>query len=114
VTRHPQFPDVPTALELARGDKARALIDLAQLPNRLSRPFAAPPEVPDARAKALQAAFLAVHKDARYLEDAARLQVDVSPIGGDEVLRVINDIARVPQELLDYMKALIAEHKGGG
>jgi tripartite-type tricarboxylate transporter receptor subunit TctC len=114
VTRHPQFPDVPTARELARSDKARALIDLAQLPNRLSRPFAAPPGVPDERAKALQAAFLAVHKDPRYLEDAARLQVDVSPIDGDEVLRVINDIAGVPQELLDYMKALIAEHKGGG
>ena len=37
-------------------------------------------------AAALQRAFLAVHGDARYLEDAARLRIDVSPIGGDGVL----------------------------
>ena len=42
-TRHPDYPDVPTARELALDDKTRALIGLAELPYRLSRPFAAPP-----------------------------------------------------------------------
>ncbi len=82
VTRHPEFPGVPTARELAADDKARALIALAELPYRLSRPFAAPPGVPADRARALQAAFLAVHNDPHYREDAARLKVDISPIGG--------------------------------
>jgi tripartite-type tricarboxylate transporter receptor subunit TctC len=114
VTRHPQFPGVPTARELALNARARALIELAELPNRLSRPFAAPPGVPQERAAALQAAFLAVHKDPLYLEDAGRLKVDVSPIGGAEVLRVINEIAGVPPELLEHMRRLMSEHKGGG
>ena len=114
VTRHPQFSDVPTARELARSDKARALIELAELPYRLSRPFAAPPGVPAERAKALQAAFLAVHEDPQYLEEARRLNVDVSPIGGDDVLRAIDGIAGAPPDLLDYMKRLLAENKGGG
>jgi tripartite-type tricarboxylate transporter receptor subunit TctC len=114
VTRHPEFPDVPTARELARDDKSRALIGLAELPYRLSRPFAAPPGVPEDRAQALQTAFLAVHHDPQYLEEAARLKVDVSPISGTEVLRAIEDIANAPPELLDYMKKLLAENKGGG
>ena len=112
MTRHPQFPDVPTARELALNDKSRALIALAELPYRLSRPFAAPPGVPEDRALALQKAFLAVHQDPQYLEEAARLKIDVSPIGGDEVLHAIDDIANAPPEMLDYMKRLLAENKG--
>jgi len=110
-TRHPDFPDVPTARELAENDAARALIELAEIPYVLSRPFAAPPGVPEERAKALRAAFLAVHRDAQYLEEAARLKVDVSPIGSEEVLRAIERIAAAPQELLEYMKRLLAENK---
>jgi tripartite-type tricarboxylate transporter receptor subunit TctC len=113
VTRHPQFPDVPTARELATNDRARALIALAELPYRLSRPFAAPPGLPGDRAKALQAAFLAVHQDPDYLDEARRLKVDVSPIGGEEVLRAIDAIAGAPPDLMDYMKKLLSESKNG-
>jgi tripartite-type tricarboxylate transporter receptor subunit TctC len=113
VTRHPQFPDVPTARELAANDRARALIELAELPYRLSRPFAAPPGLPPDRAKALQAAFMAVHQDPQYLDQAGRLKVDVSPIGAEEVLRAIDAIAGAPPDLLDYMKKLLTESKNG-
>src|SRR5262245_11944594 len=113
-TRHPEFPDVPTARELAKNEAARALIELVELPYTLSRPFAAPPDVPAARAKALQQAFLAVQRDPQYLEEAARLRVDISPIGGDEVLRAIDRIASAPPELLEYVRKLLAETKGGG
>ena len=112
VTRHAQFPDVPTARELALGGRARALIELAELPYRLSRPFAAPPGVPADRAQALQKAFLAVHQDPLYLEEAARMKIDVSPIGGEEVLRAIEDIAGASSEILDTMKRVL-ENKGG-
>ena len=111
VTRHQQFPDVPTARELAPDARARALIELAELPYRLSRPFAAPPGLPPDRAKALEAAFLAVHQDAEYLDQAGKLKVDVSPIGGEEVLRAIEAIADAPPDLLDHMKKLLSESK---
>jgi tripartite-type tricarboxylate transporter receptor subunit TctC len=113
-TRHPDLLDVPTARELARNDAARALIALTELPYTLSRPFAAPPGLPPERAGALQRAFLAVHGDAQYLEEAARLKVDVSPIGGDGVLQAIDRIANAPTELLDYVRKLLAETRGGG
>ncbi len=113
-TRHPGYPEVPTARELARDDKTRALIALAELPYRLSRPFAAPPGVPPERAKALQAAFLAVHNDPAYREDAARLKVDISPIGGHDVVRAIDDIASAPADMLDVIRAIMTDTKGGG
>ena len=108
-TRHPGFADVPTARELAKNETSRALIKLAEIPYTLSRPFAAPPDVPEDRAKALQAAFLAVHRDLQYLDEATRLKIDISPIGGEEVLRAIAQIAAAPPELLGYMKKLLVE-----
>jgi tripartite-type tricarboxylate transporter receptor subunit TctC len=113
-TRHPEFPDVPTARELAKNEAARALIELAELPYSISRPIAAPPGLPVERAKVLARAFLAVQRDPQYLEDAAGLGLEVSPIDGDEVLRAIDGIASAPAEFLEYARKLFAETKGGG
>jgi tripartite-type tricarboxylate transporter receptor subunit TctC len=113
-TRHPDFPNVPTARELARDDNARALIELTELPFLLSRPFVAPPDLPPDRAKALQSAFLAVHDDPQYREEAGKFKVDISPISGEEAVRAIDRIAGAPAELRDYMRKILGEHKGGG
>jgi hypothetical protein len=111
LTRHPLFPDVPTARELAKNDRARSLIALAELPYRLSRPFASTPDLPPERAKMLQDAFMAMHHDPAYLDDAAKLQIDVSPISGPEVVRAIEEIADAPPDLLDYLRKLLLESK---
>ena len=47
-----------------------------------------------------------------HVDNAARLKIDVSPIGGEEVLRAIEDIAGAPSEILDTMKRVL-ENKGG-
>ena len=110
-TRHPDFPNAPTARELAKNDTDRKLIEILEAPYQLSRPYAAPPGVPPARAKALQEAFLATHKDAGYLADAQRMGLDVSPIGGDAVLRLIEGIGKTPPDELKRVEKLI---EGGG
>jgi hypothetical protein len=74
VTRHPELPEVPTARELALNDAARALIEFAEAPLlTMARPFAAPPDVPEERARALQAAFMATHRDAGFLAEVEKL-----------------------------------------
>src|SRR5690242_7943579 len=111
-TRHPEFADVPTARELARNDEGRALIELAELSYRITRPFAAPPDVPAERAKALQDAFMAVHKDAEYLAEAARLKMEISPIDSRAVLDTVDRIAAAPPSVLDYLRRLMTSGKG--
>src|SRR5262249_2091222 len=74
LTRHRNYPNVPTARELATTAASRALIEFTETPLlTMSRPFAAPPGVPEDRAKALQTAFLAAHRDRQYLEEAAKV-----------------------------------------
>jgi tripartite-type tricarboxylate transporter receptor subunit TctC len=108
-TRHPDFPDVPTARELAGTERSRGLIELAELSYVLARPFVAPPGVPAERAAALQAAFLAVHRDPQFLAEAAQLRIEVDAAGADEVQQAIARIANTPAEQLDELRALLAK-----
>ena len=104
--RHPMFPDAPTARELAKDAKSLALIEIAELPYTLSRPLAAPPGLPPERAKALQDAFLAMLADGEFKVEAQKLGLDVSPVDGNEALRLIDKLSAAPPDLLDYMRNL--------
>jgi tripartite-type tricarboxylate transporter receptor subunit TctC len=106
-TRYPELPNVPTARELTKTAEDRAVIEVLELPYAMSRPFAAPPGVPTDRAAALQKAFMDTHKDPEYLKEAERLKIDVSPIDGDEVLRLIQGISKVTPEQIKKVEALV-------
>jgi tripartite-type tricarboxylate transporter receptor subunit TctC len=111
-TRHPDFPDVPTARELASTPASRALIEFAELPYSMARPFVAPPGVPAERAAALQAAFLAVHRDPQFLADAAQLKIEVDALEAEAVLAAIDRIADAPREFLDQFRRLLTKPQG--
>jgi tripartite-type tricarboxylate transporter receptor subunit TctC len=114
-TRHPELIDVPTARELAPNDAARELITFAEAPLlTMARPFAAPPGIPAERAKALQAAFLAAHRDPQFLAEAAKLGLDISPVSADDMARGIEQLAHASPATLDYMKKLMAAEKEKG
>jgi len=108
-TRHPDFPDAPTARELARNSEDRSLIEVIEVPYALSRPYAAPPDIPPDRAKALQDAFMATHNDPAYLAEAEKLGIDVSPIGGQAVLGLVDRISKTPADQLKRIEKLITE-----
>lgn len=110
-TRHPDFPNVPTARELAKDEKARSLIELAELPYVLSRPFVAPPGIPADRAKALEKAFIDAYRDPDLLAEAEKLGIGVSPIDGKAALSLIEKIESAPQDQRDYIRNLFAESK---
>ena len=104
---------MPTARELVLTAAARALVELAETPLlTMARPFAAPPGVPNDRARALQTAFLAAHRDAGLRAEAATLGVDISPLGADDMARSIEQMMHTSPEAFDYMKRLLASHRG--
>jgi tripartite-type tricarboxylate transporter receptor subunit TctC len=105
VTRHKDLLEVPTA---------RELIAFAQAPLlTMARPFAAPPGVPADRARALQAAFLATHRDPAFLAEAAKLGLDISPDSAGDLTRGIEELAHATPATLDYMRKLVTAENGG-
>ncbi len=102
------LPDVPTARELARTADDKALLELAELPFLMSRPFLAPPGIPPAQAEILTRAFMATHADPDYLKEARELQLDISPVSGDEIGHLMARIAQTPPAIIARYKAAVS------
>ena len=111
-TRHPAFPDAPTARELASDARIRQLIELAEVPWHLSRCFTAPPNVPAERIEALRKAFADAHRDHLLLEDAERMKLEIHAGSADEILEQIDIVAKAPPEMLKQLQKLFEASKG--
>ena len=108
--RHPDFPNTPTARELAPTDEGRALIEFAETGLlTMSRPFAAPPDVPADRAKALREAFDATHRDKEFLAEAAKARVFVSPVTADQLTASIKAMAKAPSKVVDQVRQIMGK-----
>lgn len=111
-TRHPQFPDTPLASELAKDERARLIVALIESPYRLARPYIAPPGVPADRMAALQEAFMATTKDPAFLAETKKLDLDVSPLTGDDIRKLVLEIAASPPETRAYLRGLLMGDTG--
>ncbi len=98
--KHPDMPDVPLVMDLARNDEERQIMRLVFLRLTLGRPFLAPPGIPPQRAAILQNAFDAMVKDPIFLAEAKRLRLEISPISGRELQKLMVEAATTPPALL--------------
>ena len=109
-TRHPAYPDVPTARELATTAAGRALIEFTETPLlTMARPFAAPPGIPEDRATALRTAFLAAHHDRQFLDEATRVGIYISPVSVQEMMHSIDEMSRASPELIEQTRKLLGK-----
>jgi tripartite-type tricarboxylate transporter receptor subunit TctC len=67
----------------------------------MARPFAAPPDMPPERKAALIAAFDATMKDPEFLAEAAKLSMDVNPLGARGIDEIMADLYATPKPVLD-------------
>jgi tripartite-type tricarboxylate transporter receptor subunit TctC len=110
-TRHPDFPDIPIGRELTRDETALKLISFAELPFFMALPFAAPPGIPADRAKALQSAFMDMTRDNDFIAEAEKIGIDVSPIDGAAILKLLNETAATPKDVIARYNAIAGEKK---
>ena len=92
LSKHPELPDVPLALDLARGDDDKQVMKLVAASTTLGRPYGAPPDLPPDRLVALRAAFMATMADPEFLADIDRQRLEVvEPMEGGAMAGVIAD-----------------------
>ncbi len=99
--------DVPTAIELAQGDEAKLMLRVYGSKFRTTYPLVLPPGVPADRVKALQDAFDAAMKDPAMIAEAKKFGIDVDPLGGAEIAKIIREIDEVPQPVIDRLRKMI-------
>ena len=108
LTRHPQLPDTPTILDLARDDKQREILRLIFAQSQMGRVLLTPPGLPRAQLDAQRAAFDQALKDPEFLADVSRARLEISgPMSGAEVDALIADLYRAAPERIKEAAALI-------
>ena len=105
--KHADFPDVPLVTDLAKNDADRQIMRLVFSRQEIAFPYAAPPDVPADRLKALRESFLATLKDPAFVAEAEKLGLEVSPVTADETLRILQEAYSSSPELIARARAAV-------
>jgi tripartite-type tricarboxylate transporter receptor subunit TctC len=103
--RDPQLSNVPTLMEYAKSERDREIIGIMATTESIGRPFAAPPGVPEPRVSSLRKGLAELVKDAAFLADNEKAQLEVSPIAGDVLQKKVRDLIATPRDIVDGYRA---------
>ncbi len=101
---------VMRAIDLARSDEDRQVLELIYSQQTFGRPFVMAERVPPARLAAMRKAFLATLADKDFLADAAKLRLDINPVAGEELQALVQKLYASPPHIIkragDALKGL--------
>jgi tripartite-type tricarboxylate transporter receptor subunit TctC len=106
LNRHPELPDVPTAVELARNDDERAVLGAILNASEVGTAFFTTPGIPADRLAALRHAFDETMKDPEFLAEAERIRLGVSPMTGEEVQKLVAQVSSLTPALLEKVRGV--------
>jgi hypothetical protein len=102
----PELGNLPNALDFVKSPSDRKVLELYFTQKTAARPFIAPFGMPADRLATLRNVFAAFASDQEFLADAEKSSLEVSPISGAELDKIIALIASAPPEIAArYAKA---------
>src|SRR5882672_10755122 len=99
--KQPELADVPLASDLTQDREKLQILKLFLASQETARPFAAPPEIPADRKAALIRAFDATMKDAEFLAEAQKLNMDINPLNAKGVDDILAELYATPKAVLE-------------
>jgi tripartite-type tricarboxylate transporter receptor subunit TctC len=105
---HPDLPKVSLAMNLAKTDEARKLIQaVTQAHGAAVRPYVLPPGTPRGRVEILRKAFIETVKDPELLKEAAKANLEINPGSGEELERNVKELLRLDPSLVARLKDIL-------
>ena len=108
LAKAPELPDVPLITDFATTDRQRQILRLVFSRQAVARPFVAPPGIPGERREALRAAFDATMQDPAFLAEAKQRGLEVNPVSGPEIDKLLVDLYATPPDIVAETRAVIA------
>ena len=106
---HMELPKVPLAINFAKTEEARQLIQIGVHDvSAASRPFMLSPGTPKDRVQLLRQAFTATMNDSAFLTDAEKSNLDISPLSGTELEKTVHGILKTSPAVLAKLKQILA------
>ena len=105
LTKHPDLPDVPLVMDFAKTDQQRQILKMIFARNVMGRPYLAPPNLPADRVAALRKAFMDTMKDKDFLAEADKMRLEINPVSGEDVEKLVKDVYATPPDIVARAKA---------
>jgi hypothetical protein len=106
--RIPELADVALLIEHATTARQRQIVDVILSRQAMGRPVVAPPGVPEDRRQALRLAFDATMADPDYVAEATARGLEVNPVGGADLDKLLDQLYATPPEIIAEVRAIIA------
>jgi tripartite-type tricarboxylate transporter receptor subunit TctC len=106
--RSKELPEVPLFMDYATNDLDRSALRLFSSAAALGRPLFTAPGVPQERVDALRKAFDETVRDKDFLAAAAQSGLDIDPVPGFELQRIVSEIVASPKEVTARLSSIIA------
>jgi tripartite-type tricarboxylate transporter receptor subunit TctC len=107
VEKLPDLPDVPSALDLVQDGPSRQVLELILIRQEIGRPIVLPPGVPADRTAALRKAFEATLKDPAFLAEAEKSGMEIEPLSGPEIEKMLASAYSAPTAIVARMVDLL-------
>lgn len=105
---HPELPKIPLAINFAKTDEAKRLINsLVHSVGPTARPYVLPPGTPKDRVQILRAAFLKTMKDPKFVSEATKAKLDLNPLEGAELERNVHAVFDLDAALVQRAKEIL-------
>ena len=105
---HPDLPNVPQAIKLAKSDESRRMIEVGiHGDSDIVRTYTLPPGTPKDRVQILRKAFEATLKDPEFTADAKKSRLNVTYIPANEIERDIAGLFKLEPGLVSKLKDLL-------
>ena len=106
--RHPELPNVPLAIDFAKTEEAKRLINaLVHSVGPTARPYVLPPKTPKEQVATLRNAFMQTMKDPEFLAEAAKAKLDINPLDGAELERNVREVFNLDKLLVPKAKEIL-------
>ena len=105
---HPDLPNIPQAIKLAKTDEGRKMIEVGiHGDSDIVRPYTLPPGTPKERVQMLRKAFEATLKDAEFVADAKKARLNIDPIPPEEIEKDIAGLFKLDPALITKLKDVL-------
>jgi tripartite-type tricarboxylate transporter receptor subunit TctC len=104
-----ELPDAPGLLDFATDERSRNLLALLGSGPDIGRSLVAEPSIPPERAAALRKAFMAAIEDPEFVTEMKKRNLNIEPLSGEEVQRIVAASVATPKELVDQARRYIGQ-----
>lgn len=105
---HPALPKIPLAIDLAKTDQARNLIQaVAHTYSDILRLYVLPPGTPKDRVRILSKAFMDTLTDREFLAEAEKARLDIEHLSGQAVETIVSNLFKLEPALVAQLREIL-------